>query len=243
MGSPGGGGGAGGACGAARLFRTMSSNSAMSFALLPCCLSSLLIRWRHSAASGSNSVENIRLLMSNSWSSQSFLAMGRALRVDARPTSDTPTHRSVVAGRERLDRPRARHSGHHRRPGRCASKGGSTLCVRRDHRDIEISQDEEKPLKPVGVIRFTWKCSNRICAGDMHRAMPTNDTEGVNRAPLVDPLFRRSPGMSALPFGRPAAVRVMNYISPRALCRTGGVSAARIALWVPIWLPNRLSSP
>lgn len=46
--------------------------------------------------------------------------------------------------------------------------------------------------------------------------------------------------MSALPFGRPGAARVMNYISPRALGRTGGVP---LALWVPIWLPNRLSSP
>ena len=90
-GSPGGGGGAGGACGAARLFRTISSNSAMSFAILPCSLRSLLIRWRHSAASGSNSVENIRLLMSNNWSSQSFLAMGRALRVDVHTNRIIPT--------------------------------------------------------------------------------------------------------------------------------------------------------
>jgi hypothetical protein len=99
-------------------------------------------------------VENIRLLMSNNWSSQSFLAMGRAFRVDVQPTSDTATHRRVVAGRERLDRSRGRHRGHHRPPGPCAGKGGSTLSVRRDRRDIAISQDEEKPLKSVGMIRF-----------------------------------------------------------------------------------------
>jgi hypothetical protein len=42
-------------------------------------------------------VENIRLLMSNNWSSQSFLAMGRALRVDVQPTSDTATQRHTGA--------------------------------------------------------------------------------------------------------------------------------------------------
>src|SRR5215472_6757361 len=96
-GSPGGGCGCGGGGeGEARLFCTMSNSSAMSFALSPCCFSSLLIFFRHSAASASNSVENIRLFRSNSRSSQSFFAIAcRHVVGGCRPLNHLPRQPSA----------------------------------------------------------------------------------------------------------------------------------------------------
>src|SRR5215469_3822254 len=131
-GSPGGGCGCGGGGeGEARLFCTMWSSSAMSFALLPCCFSSLLIVFRHSAASASNSVENIRLFRSNSRSSQSFFAIAcRHVVGGCRPLNHLPRQPSA-----QLSSTLSRHSDtlpqiidmHRHESNTCAGHGRSSF--------------------------------------------------------------------------------------------------------------------